>query len=149
AVDGALDARRGEAFRVIDELEIEPTVIAHPALVHGIVVTRRLPVDDAFARPEHGVAAGRAVWADRLRLFQEPNALLETEIVRRKRADRADVDDVEIIVGLWLLAGVAGQRRVTATVDEAETILPGHFLHEAHATRAEDATLVIKHDFLA
>lgn len=42
-----------------------------------------------------------------------------------------------------------GQVGVAAAVDEAEAIVLGHLVHEADATRAQDATLVIEDDTLA
>ncbi len=146
AEDLGFHARGGQPVRVIDKLVVQPAVIAHPALVHVLVVAGGLAIDHALARPEHGVAAGSAARADALGFLEEPDTLLEPEIVRGQRADRAKIDDIEIVIRVRFLARVTGQGRVTAALDEPETVLAGDFVHEPDATRAENAALVVERD---
>ena len=60
-----------------------------------IVLARRLPVNDVFARADDRVATGRATGADAFCFLQKPDAHLEPEIGRGKRADRANIDRVQ------------------------------------------------------
>ena len=79
-----------------------------------------------------------------LGLLQEPDAHLEAEVRARQRTDGADVDRVERVVVLELLARVAGERAVASAVGEAEDVVLRDILGEAHAAGAEDAALVVQ-----
>ena len=139
---------RRQPARIIDELEVQSAVIAHPTSIDRLVLTRRLAVNNPFARPEHRVAAGGAVRANAFRLLQEPDALLEAEIVRRQRPNRAEVHDVQIVIRLRRVTGIAGQRRVTAPIHKTEAILSRHVAHEPDAARTEDAPLILERNLV-
>src|SRR5207244_12917649 len=71
-----------------------PPRVAHPVLVHGIVLARLEAVDGALAVVDLDVAAVGARPAHRLGALEVPDPGPEAEVAAGERADRADVDDV-------------------------------------------------------
>jgi len=143
---GTIDFHHGEAVGGLDGLIERAAGVGHPRVVHRVVAARGDAVDDALAGPDDGVGADAGLGVDAVRLLEEPDAHLEAEVGAGERADGADVDRVERVVVLQLLARVARERAVAAAVDEAEDVVLGDLLAEADAARAEDAALVVEHD---
>ena len=112
---------------------VEAVRVGHPVGVDRLVLARVDAVDLVLAAADHDVAAGATVRVDGLGLLEEPDAHLEPEILGGQGADGADVDGVERVVAVEPLAGVDGEGRVTAAINETEAVVLGHFLHEADA----------------
>jgi hypothetical protein len=142
----AVHDRFAQAGGVVDVAGAQAALVAHPGLVDRLVVARHQAQQLRAARAGHHVAPAGAAGAEGAGFLEEPHALAEAELGGGERADRAEVDDVEIVVGVGLVAGEAGEHAAGAALDEPEAVLAGHFLHEAHAARAEDAALVVEHD---
>ena len=128
---------------------IQPVRVRHPVGIHRHVLTRIDPVDLVLAAADDDIAASAAAGIDGLGLLEEPDAHLETEILGSQCADRTDIDRIQGVVAVEALAGVNGQRGVTAAIDEAEDIIVSNLFHEADASGAENAALVIENDPLA
>ena len=141
-----LYAHRSEPIFAPDPFVIQPPVIAHPRGIHRVVLSRLIPINLLFPRPNHNVAARRATRADALGFLQEPDAHLKTEILRRERADGADVHRVERVVVVERFAGVSSERIVAAAIDHTERVVADDVLREADAARAEDTALIVEHD---
>ena len=92
------------------------------------------------------VAAGGAARADRRRRVELPDAHREPEVLRRQRADRADVDGVERVGVVELVAGRRGQHLVVPARRHLQLVVVGHLVADADAARAEDAALLIEDD---
>src|SRR5207249_12103981 len=69
-----------------------PPRVAHPVLVHGIVLARLEAVDGALAVVDLHVAAVGARPAHRLAALEVPDAGAKAKITIGQRTDRADVD---------------------------------------------------------
>ena len=104
-------------------LVIQPAVIAHPAGVDRVVLARLVAIDLLLPRPDDDVAARRAARAQALGFLEEPDAHLETEILRGERADRADVHRVQRVIVVEHLPGIGGERVVAAAIHDAERII--------------------------
>ena len=89
-------------------IEIEPAVIAHPTGVDCVILARRLPVNDIFARTDNCIATSRAARADTFCFLQKPYAHFETKIGRSERADRTNIHRVERIIVLQPLVVMRG-----------------------------------------
>src|SRR6266536_4076160 len=88
-----------------------------------VVLARGLPVDHVLSCADDRVASCRATGADAFGLLQEPDTHLEAKIGGSQRADRANSDRVKRVIILQSLAGICGQHRVTAAIDEPEHIV--------------------------
>jgi hypothetical protein len=92
------------------------------------------------------VAARAAARTDRRRLLQVPDAHFEAKIAIRKRADRADVDNIASQGIVENRAGKKSNGRMVAAVDDSQLVGMGHFLQEAHAASAFDAPLAVENN---
>ncbi len=153
---------RVQGARPFEDLREIPSLVADPRAVDRRILERRDALDlDVLllvqrvelplrlAVPDLHRAAASASRADRRRGRQIPDPRLVEERPRQQRADRADVDDVvgvRIVVERMVL-GRADQRGVAALRD-AERVRLRYLAREAHATRAQDAALVVEHDAL-
>src|SRR6185503_16681263 len=144
----ALDGRGREAL-LAQAVIREPALVAHPVLVDGVVVARHEAPRAAVLVMDLDVAAGRAAVAHARRRLELPRAHREPKVLRGQRADRADVDGVERVRVVELLAGRGGQHLVIAAVGELELVLAGDLVTRANAARAQDAALLIEHDVRA
>ncbi len=72
----------GEARLVIDVVKIEAMGIRHPAGIDGIVLARGDAMNLIATGPDCDVRARAAIDVDALGFLQEPDAHLETEVVR-------------------------------------------------------------------
>ena len=124
----------------------DAAAVGHPGVVDSVILAGGDPVNHALPRPDRRVHPRARLGVDAAGLLQEPDAHLEPEVGARERTDRADVDGVQRIVVLELLARVAGERAVAAAVDEPQDVVLGDLLAEANAARAQDAALIVKHD---
>ena len=91
------------------------------------------------------VAAAGARSADRWRVAQLPDTLLEPELLQRQRADRADVHRVARVGVVELRAGKDVDVRVDAALEDTQLSRAGDLLREADAPRADDASLGVEH----
>jgi hypothetical protein len=130
----------------LDIVEVKPPVIAHPTRVDCIILARRLPVDDIFARTDNCVATSRAACAETFGFLQKPDPHLETKIAGGKRADRTNIDRVKRIVVLQPLAGMRGQHGITATINETKDVILRNLLTETNTAGTENAALIIERD---
>ena len=92
------------------------------------------------------VAARRAAGANALGFLEEPCAHLETEILRRQRADRANVHGVERVIVVERHSGERRDGVVAAAIDDAERVVARDVAREADAARAENAAFRVEHD---
>lgn len=106
-------------------------------------------MDLVLTAADDDVATGAAVRVDGFGLLEEPDAHLEAEVLGGEGTNGADVDGVKGIIAVEALAGMDRKVRVSTAVDEAETIVLGHLVHEANAPRAENAAFVVEHDAFA
>ena len=109
----------------------------------------RVELPFGLAMPDLDRAAARASRADGGSRLEIPDSCLVQERTREQRADRTEVDDVvRVRVGVERpVFGGANQRRIAALGD-AQRIRLRYFAREAHATRAQDAALIVEHDAL-
>ena len=136
---------RSEAV-LIDEAVAEPTLVAHPRLVHVVVAPRQQPIDASACGPDLDVAAVGAARADAFGLVQEPHAHLVVKVLAEERADRADVGGADRVVVGERLVGKDVDHRLVAEIEDAELAGLGDLLTEAYAATAEDAAFLIEHD---
>ena len=139
-------AQLGQAIVTADPLVVEPTGVAHPVAVHRVISARLVAVHLVFARADDRVATGAAAGAEALGFLEEPDAHLKAEVVRRQRADRADVDGVERVVVVERLAGISRDRVVTASVHDAQSVVAGDVGSEADTTGTHHAALGVERD---
>src|SRR5436190_21658205 len=125
---------------------IQPPIIAHPWAVDAVVLARRVAIDFFFTRTDQDIAARCATRTDALGFLEKPHTHLETEILRRERANRTDVHRVQSIMVIERRARERGDGVVAAAVYNAERVVPCNVLRETKETRPKHATLRIEHD---
>src|SRR3989454_3623636 len=143
-----------ESVRVVDEPEPVAPGVAEPPAVDVRVEARLEPRDPApvgVMRPTSvhvrvDVAAARASGAHGLGRLEVPHAHLEAEVAVGQRADRTDVHDVARILVVELSARKEPDLGVVATLEDAQLPRAGDLVAEAHAARAEDASLGVEDD---
>ena len=106
-------------------------------------------MNGVLAAGDQDIRAHAAIHIDALGFLQKPDTHLEAEVFAGESAHGADIHRVQRVVVVELLAGIDRQGGVAASVQEAQHIVVGDFLHEADAARAHDAAFVVEHDALA
>ena len=134
---------------VLNDLVGISRVVADPPAVDATVVTRLDAVHDAFVVLEEDVLSAGIDGGNGRCLLEEPNALLEKEILVQQGPHRAEIDHV---ARQLVVAGLAGKYvdflAVPAAID-VQLAGPGNFAREAHATRAHDAAIRVEIDVVA
>jgi hypothetical protein len=113
------------------------------------VDARHEPVNLAARVLDLDVAAGRTARADGRHRVQLPGPHLEAEVLGGQRADRADVDGVQRVGIVQLVARRRRQHLAVAPVRHLQLVGLRDLVAHADAARAEDAALLIQHDVRA
>src|SRR5450432_3008125 len=122
---------------------IEHAVVAHPKLVYAQVLARPVAVHLLVTRIEIGerIATGGAAGAHGANSAQEPDARLESEIDRCERSDGAHVLGHQRVRVTELSPRRDHDLVQVAALAHAEHRIFGQLFRDAHAARADDATL--------
>src|SRR6185503_18061553 len=91
------------------------------------------------------VAPLAATVADRGGAREVPDAGFETEVPLSQCTHGTDIHHVSRVAIVEFSAGVNPQLGVVPAIEDAELAGLGNLVREAHATRAEDAALLVQH----
>ena len=129
----AFHDRIAEAEFAIEVVEIQAVAVRHPAGVHEIVLAGSDAVDGVLAAGDQDVRAEAAIHIDALGFLQKPDTHLEAEVLAGESAHGADIHRVQRVVVVEFLAGIDREGRVAPSIQEAQHIVVGDFLHEPDA----------------
>jgi len=124
----------------------EAAFVAHPVVIDLGVVPRHEAPGALVLVLDLDVAAGRAAVAHARRSLELPRPHREPEVLRGQRTNRADIDGVDRVRVVELLARRRGQDLVVTAMRELELVLARDHVARADAARAQDAALLIEHD---
>src|SRR5262249_17916390 len=127
-------------------LVVEAPIIAHPARVNGVVLTRFVAINLLLTRPNDDIATSGAACTDALRFLEKPNAHFESKVFGRERTNGTKVHRVEGVIIVELLSRMRSQRAIATALCKTERVISYDVFAKANATRTENATLVIQHD---
>ena len=147
----AIDAnhRIGQSGAGLHGLEVEATLVAQPAMVHGITVDALITQQFVATAFECDAASDGTRGARALRLLEVPGTRLEAVRLRGECTNRTDLNGVTREVRTERFVGERLHLRVVATRREVNERVAGHLVGEARATVAQDATLAIEKNEIA
>src|SRR5581483_6811830 len=145
---GARDHRRAQPSAVVDEAIVEPSPVAHPGVVDGVVAPREQPPDTVAVLADHDVAAVGAAGAYAGGFLEEPDADPVMEVLALERADRADVGGADRVV-IVESAVVDVEHGAVAEIEDRKLAGLADFAAEAHASAAQNAAFLVEEHPLA
>ena len=125
--------RIGEAGFAAEVVEIQAVAVWHPAGIHEIVLAWSDAVNGVLTAGDQDIRAEAAIHIDALGFLQKPDTHLEAEVLAGESADGADIHRVQRVVVVELFAGIDREGCVAASVQKAQYIVVGDFLHEPDA----------------
>ena len=138
------DQRRPQPLVAVHRLEVEPALVAQPALVDRIAVDSQVAGQLGVGRLDGDPAADRAGRARALDLLEVPRPGPEPVGRRGQRADRADLHGVPGEVRREREVRERVDLRAAATTDELDQRVARHLVGEAGAAVALDAALAVE-----
>src|SRR5262245_19568216 len=120
---------------------IAAALMAEPVLVVLRVLARSAALDPAVVVLVPHLAEWRAAFANGRGLLEEPNSLIEAEILESQRARRADVGVVAGIIRLERAAVDRGDFGVVTALNSHHLVDAGNLFAEADASRAVNTAI--------